>query len=53
MPAALKSIPDADKKKILAWCDTHECEHPDKDLNAGRVQEADAGDVPRSSTTPG
>lgn len=34
LDALLGSIPDADKAKIVAWCDVHEPEHPDKKLVA-------------------
>lgn len=38
LPKMLASIPDADKKKIIAWADGHELEHPDKNLNPAEVK---------------
>jgi prefoldin subunit 5 len=38
LPKMLATIPDADKKKIIAWADGHELEHPDKNLNPADVK---------------
>ena len=38
LPAFLASIPDADKKKIVAYADGHELENPDKGLKPADVK---------------
>lgn len=38
LPKMLATIPAADKKKIVAWADGHELEHPDKNLNPADVK---------------